>query len=58
MSKVAEQISDIKSDTLSRSISLFAEADDEEKSDEETEKTSLGQGHASTMKDMVSSEEI
>ena len=42
--KFAEHISDTTSDTLSRSISPFAEADDEEKSDEVTGKTSQCQG--------------
>ena len=39
----SKQISDTTSDTLSRSISPFAEAGDEEKNDEETEKTFEGQ---------------
>ena len=39
----SKQISDTASDILSRSISPFAEAGDEEKSDEETVKTFEGQ---------------
>ena len=60
ISKISEQVSDTTSDISSSSILLFAEACDEEKRDEETEKASEGQGHASTMKDTVcvSSEEI
>ena len=42
--KFAEHVSDTTSDTFSRSISPFAEADDKEKSDEVTGKTSQGQG--------------
>ena len=48
ISQISEQTSDTTSDTLNRSISPFAEADDEENSDEENENTS----QRSTVKDM------